>query len=141
MPGAFSDDSDRNLIFGVGPGIAILDKDILALEISQHSEIEYFKFFRLHRHIDRTPPNLLLAGLFPHDPFIIGRPTGMVPGSHDDGPQMGHDPFPAADDLFIEDRGWRIPINHPYIFDPMMFQAVMGLWDSRVHDFLHFCWC
>ena len=127
MPGAFGDDSDRHLILGVGPGIAILDKNILALEISQHPEIEDFKLFRIHGHVDRTPPDLFFAGLFPNDPFIVGRAPGMVPGSHDNRSHMGDDPFPAADDLFIEDRGRRIPVNSPYVFYPMMLQPVMGL--------------
>jgi hypothetical protein len=134
MPGTFGNDSDRHLIFGIGTGIAVLDKNILTLKIGQQPEIEYIKLFRFHRDIDRTPPDLLFTGFFPDNPLIIGRPAGIVAGSYDNRPQMGYDPFPSTDDLFIKNRSGRIPENPPDVLYPMMIQTVMRLSVPQVHD-------
>ena len=124
VPGGLGDHPDGHAISGVGPGKAVLDKEVFALEIGQQPVLQRGKPLRFHGLVHRAPPDFVFTGGLPHDKLVVGGAPGMLAGAHHQRAQVGHAALPAPDDLLVQERCREIPVNKPRILDTVLFQAI-----------------
>ena len=77
MPGFFGDDADRQPEFFFGPGIAVLNENVPALQMAQHLVQQALEVFFRNGNVDVAPPDIVLGGVFLDDEAVVGGSPGM----------------------------------------------------------------
>ena len=83
VPGAVGDHPHRQPVVRVGAGVEVLDEQLAALQIGQHSLLQVFEARRLDRLVDGAPPDRVLRPRLVDDVFVPGRAASVPPGVHD----------------------------------------------------------
>ena len=101
LPGQLRDHSDMELIVGIGAAQAILHVQFLPLHVGQHARVQRVELVDGKRFVDFAPPDVVLAGGFLHDEFVVGGAAGMFAGFHANGSQVGNNPLLVPYNLFV----------------------------------------
>ena len=125
LPGGGGDDPNIHLVIPVRPGVAVLDKEFFALQVGQQPVMELVEFFRGEGLVLPAPMDIVGAGGFLHNEFILGGPAGIGAGAHHHRPQVGDQPFLMGDDLFIQGRGGQIPMDRGDVSNAVMRQVFL----------------
>ncbi len=120
LPGGGGDDPDIHLVIPVRAGVAVLDEDLLALQVGQQPVMEMIEFFRGEGLVLPAPMDIVGAGGFLDNEFILGGAAGIGAGAHHHRPQVGDEAFLAGDDLFIQGRSGQVPMDGGDVSDAMM---------------------
>ncbi len=123
VPCIFGDDPDRDPEFWVGPGKAVLHKDILALKIGLETVVERLEPLLIKRMVLFAPPDMLFAcRLLDHELVFPGQPS-MMTGPDHDRPLVSNQTFPAFYNLLIEGSRRQVPVDLSYVFEVEIFQG------------------
>ena len=115
VPGVLRDDPNRQPVALVGTGIAILDEDVLGLQIGAESVMQRIEFVLFNRTVDLTPPDFAFTRRLPDNEFVLRQATGELPRAHDQRPHVTQNPFMASDRFLIEFWGAEVPVGMPEI--------------------------
>jgi len=132
VPGVLGNDTDRHAVVRVGARETVLHIDILHLQIGSHALVEHVEVLLRDRLVDRAPPDLVVALLFIDDELVIGRAPSVVPGSHNERPEMGESALAALERLFVERGRRKIPVDIVQVVESMVLKAVWTVLDGRV---------
>jgi len=122
VPGLLGDDPDRQPVLRVGAGKTVLHEQVAALHVGAHPFVERVEQCRVEGPIDLAPSDVVVAGRLVDDEFLVGGPTGVMSGLDRDGAEVGNQAFAALDDLLVEHRCRRRPVDQVGIGDAMRFE-------------------
>ena len=111
VPGSLGDDADRQLIAGIGAGVAVLDEDIFALKIGRHTTQEVVELAGISRTVDLAPPDLVLARLLADDELVVRGTARVAARSDDQRASVCQDALATPDGFLDEGRRRQIPVN------------------------------
>jgi len=101
LPGRGGNQADIHLVIPVCPGVAVLDEDLLALEIGQQPVMDEIEFFRGEGLVLPAPMDVVGTGRLLDDEFVLGGTAGVGPGAHHHRPQVGDEALASRDDSFV----------------------------------------
>jgi hypothetical protein len=116
--------------------VAVLNENILPLEICAEPAFERVKLGRIQRAIDFAPGDFVFAGGFTDEKFVFRQPTGVLAGAHDQRPKMTQGCLISANGLFVKRRRGQIPIDMAEIVQTEMFKTFFARLGSGC-NFLH----
>ena len=127
MPGLLGDDAHGQAKGRVGAAEAILDEQLLALEMGHHARAQGGELLRLERLVDRAPPDVPGAGRFLDDELVVGRAARVLARLDDQRPVRRDPPLAPADRLFVEQRHRIIPVHVARVLDAVLVQVVTAV--------------
>src|SRR5271165_5254871 len=80
VPGVLVDHLDRKLVFRIGAAEQVLDKELLVLQVVEHTLVKSIKLFRGKRLVYRTPRHLVGGDGVLHGELIFRRTAGALAG-------------------------------------------------------------
>src|SRR5262249_44186174 len=120
----FSYDADRDAIFGIGAGEAVLHVDVFSLQVGQNLLAQLVEVGLLKRAVRLAPPNVFLRRSLAHNELIVRRASGVLPRVDDQRPEVRDVSFAAPDAVLVQFPRAQIPIGAVKIFEAMIFQTV-----------------
>jgi len=127
LPGGGGDQADVHLVVQVGAGAAVLDIDLLALEVGQQPVMDEIEFFRGHCLVFPAPIDLGGAAGLLHDELIPGRAAGIGSGAHHHRPLVGDEALLPGNDLLIQGRSGQVPVSRGNVSDVVLRQVFLHL--------------
>ncbi len=127
LPGVLGDHAERELVARLRSCVAILDEDVLVLEIGREPPVEEVELLRIEGPVLRSPPDPIGARGILDDEPVLRAPPGVRSGPDDDRPQVRDPPLAALDDLLVEVRGGRVPVDPGDVVETDLIQAVARL--------------
>jgi hypothetical protein len=127
VPGVLRDDPHGQPIVRIGPDEAVLDVNLLHLEIGGEAMVEALKPFSRYRPIHLTPPDVLPAAALFHHELVVGRTPGMVARAHHERPHVGQRALMAQERLLVELGRRQVPVGGVQVVQAVVFQAVLAL--------------
>jgi len=106
LPCFLGDDAHPQAIFGIGPGVAILNEKFFVLGKCLHSRYKCFELLNTERTIVLTPPDLVFGGFLSDNGFVCSRSCRVLSRVHQNGPLMDAMSFIAEYDFLVKRRGW-----------------------------------
>src|SRR5213594_2000631 len=83
MPPPLGDDAQRQPMRRVGPGEAVEDKHLAALEVVYHPRVQALEMRPVHRLIDLAPPDAGFARDLAHEELVRRRPPRALASKSD----------------------------------------------------------
>jgi hypothetical protein len=111
MPGSLIDNADRQPVFLIGSYIAVLNEDVLALQIRKEPGMKAIELLPFKRPVHLSPPDLVLAGGFFDEELVVGASSCVMPGTGNKRAQVRQEAFTAPDRLFVKNRCGHGPVN------------------------------
>ncbi len=130
-PSPLADHANRNAILFVRPRVAVLNENILSLQIRAEPVLEGVKFRGIERAIDLAPGNVVFAGRFAHEKAILRQAPGVLARAHNQWAEMTQRSFIAANGLFVERGRGQIPIDAPEIIETEISETLLLRRDFR----------
>jgi hypothetical protein len=127
LPGVLGDHAERELVALVRAGVAILDEDVLVLEIGREPPVEEVELLRIEGPVLRSPPDPIGARGILDDEPVLRAPPGVRSRPDHDRAQVRDPPLAALDDLLVEVRGARVPVDPGDVVETDLIQAVARL--------------
>jgi hypothetical protein len=127
VPGEFVDHPKGYPVFGIGSGIAVLDKQLTPLEVREKPGPENLVHFWLDWAVHLPPPDLLFGGGFLHHETVVGGPARILSGKCHQRTQVCKKPFLPPHRVLVEGRGRLVPPNVRGIPDAMVAQRVYAI--------------
>ena len=139
VPGLLGDDADGHGVLGIGPGIAVLHKDVAALQVSLQARQQRAEVFAGERTIVGAPPDALFRGLLAHHKLVGRRARRVLAGVHQHRSQVGQAALGAKHNLLVERGRAQVPVRAPQIHQAVVLQPVVtrqnsGFFGSRGND-------
>ena len=122
-PRMLRNDADRHPVAIVGARVTILDEEVLPLKVGAEALLNAGKLLRFDRPIHFAPADFAFAGGLAHEELILRQPTGILPGAHNERPEMTQHALMAADGLLVERGRGQVPIDVAEIFETEMPKA------------------
>ncbi len=127
LPGGGGDEADVHLVVQIGAGAAVLDIDLLALEVGQQPVMDEIEFFRGEGLVFPAPMDMGGAAGLLDDELIPGRAAGIGPGAHHHRPQVSDEALLPGNDLLIQGRSGQVPVSRGHVSDAVMRQIFLHL--------------
>ncbi len=96
---------------GVGAGGAVADEEVAALEVGPDAVEEAVEDGRVHRPIDRAPPDFIGASGFGDEVTVLGRTAGDGAGVGGEGAGVGQKTLAAAHGQFDQGGGRELGVD------------------------------
>src|SRR5208283_142380 len=93
VPCSFGNHPYRKALFRARADKAVLNKEILAMQIGKQPLVESIELFRVKRTVDFPPVDIIMTGRFIDNEFIVRCPTSIMTGLNRNRPQMSSKPF------------------------------------------------
>ena len=117
VPCALGDDPNRQAIFRIRPGEAVLNEQFPAAQRRQHPLLDRLEPVRSNVPVDLSPPDVRCGRWLADEKLVERRPPGMHAGEADERAALRHLAFRAPDRVLVQRRGAWIPMNLTRIND------------------------
>ena len=139
VPGLLGDDADGQGVLGIGAGIAVLHKDVAALQVALQAGQQRAEVFAGEGTIVGAPPDAVFRGLLADHKLVRRRARRVLAGVHQHRSQVGQAALGAKHNLFVERRRAQVPVDAPQIHQAVVLQPVVtrqksGFLGSRGND-------
>ena len=124
VPCLLRDDADRQTVLLVGARVAVLHKDVAALQISLQPRQQRTEAFAGERPVVGAPPDFVFGRLLAYHELVGRRACRVLAGIDYQRTKVRQAPFGAEDALLIQRRRRQVPVDAPQVGQPMVLQAV-----------------
>ena len=90
------------------------------------------KLFHRERPVDFSPPDIFLAGRFLDNKFVVGGSSGMFACLDANRTEMRKHTLRSTDNIFVQVRCRKIPVNFLEIFDLAIVLQFLGQFLRRI---------
>jgi len=111
VPGLFGDDAHRQTILGIGSRVAVLDEDILVLQVALDPAQQGGKIIIHKGPVVLSPPDPLRGGILANHELVFGGAGAVFAGSHHHRSPAGQLTLAPQDDLLVKAGGGQVPVD------------------------------
>ena len=103
------------------------------MQVGAEALFDAGELLRINLPIHLAPANFAFAGGLTHEELIVRQTPGILPGAHNERPEMTEHALVAADGLLVERGRGQVPIDIAEVFEAEMRKALGFLKRCSVH--------
>ncbi len=107
----------------IGPGVGVLDEDLLAFHVAEHALVQRLEPPRVNRPVDLAPPHLVFARRLADDELVVGRAPRVLAGAAHERAVDRDERLAPADRLLVQRRHTEVPGHARHVVDAVRLEA------------------